>query len=159
FAADIPTVPVQRRMNLAAVAAAPAAVPDRPGWPAVFLKAYALVCRDVPALRRGGLPPPPAPPPGEPPEPGRAAVGPGVRRGAGGVLRPYQGPRGQAGGRVARPGPGVGRTTDRGGRAVPVAPADGGGAGAFPAGDDVVRAERRPLPVPPLRHVRAERVL
>jgi len=52
FAAAVPSIPVQRRMNLGAVAAARAAAPERPGWPAVFLKGYALVCRDVPALRR-----------------------------------------------------------------------------------------------------------
>jgi hypothetical protein len=39
-------------MDLAEVATARADLPDRPGWPVVFLKAYALVCRDVPALRR-----------------------------------------------------------------------------------------------------------
>ncbi|SRR5581483_9790195 len=52
FASKIPTVPVQRRMSLVEVAAARAAVPQRPGWPAVFLKAYALVAAEVPALRR-----------------------------------------------------------------------------------------------------------
>src|SRR5262245_36302239 len=52
FAAALPSIPVQRRMDLGSVAATRAMVPDRPGWPAVFLKAYALVCRDVPALRR-----------------------------------------------------------------------------------------------------------
>jgi hypothetical protein len=52
FASKIPTVPVQRRMNLAEVAAARAAIPARPGWPAVFVKAYALVAQEVPALRR-----------------------------------------------------------------------------------------------------------
>lgn len=48
----VPSVPVQRRMNLAAVAAARAAAADRPGWPAVFLKAYAAVAARTPALRR-----------------------------------------------------------------------------------------------------------
>jgi hypothetical protein len=52
FADQIPSVPVQRRMALAEVAAARDAVPDRPCWPAVFLKAYARVCDDLPALRR-----------------------------------------------------------------------------------------------------------
>lgn len=52
FAAGIPTVPVQRRMRLAAVAAARAAHPDRPGWMALFTKAFALVSAEVPALRR-----------------------------------------------------------------------------------------------------------
>lgn len=52
LAARVPTVPVQRRMMLAEVVAARNAAADRPGWPAVFLKAYALVAREVPALRR-----------------------------------------------------------------------------------------------------------
>ncbi|HVK18011.1 MAG TPA: hypothetical protein VM533_13765 [Fimbriiglobus sp.] len=52
FAAKIPTVPVQRRMMLVDVAAARSSLPDRPGWPAVFLKAYAKVAAEVPALRR-----------------------------------------------------------------------------------------------------------
>jgi hypothetical protein len=52
FASKIPTVPVQRRMMLADVAAARTALPDRPGWPAVFLKAYARVAAEVPVLRR-----------------------------------------------------------------------------------------------------------
>jgi hypothetical protein len=58
FAAPIPTVPVQRRMVLAEVAAARDSVTDRPCWPAVFLKAYARVADDLPPLRRAyvGLP-------------------------------------------------------------------------------------------------------
>jgi hypothetical protein len=55
LAAAVPSVPVQRRMNLAAVAAARRAVPDRPGWPAVFLRAYGRVAADTPALRRAYL--------------------------------------------------------------------------------------------------------
>ena len=51
-AAAVPSVPVQRRMNLAAVAAARTAAAGRPGWPAVFLKAYAAVADRTPALRR-----------------------------------------------------------------------------------------------------------
>jgi hypothetical protein len=52
FASKVPTVPVQRRMMLADVAVARSAAPDRPGWPSVFLKAYATVAAEVPALRR-----------------------------------------------------------------------------------------------------------
>jgi hypothetical protein len=48
----VPTVPVQRRMNLAAVVAARAALADRPSWTAVFTKAYAQVCAHTPELRR-----------------------------------------------------------------------------------------------------------
>jgi hypothetical protein len=52
FASKIPTVPVQRRMMLADVAAARSALSDRPGWPAIFLKAYAKVAAEIPVLRR-----------------------------------------------------------------------------------------------------------
>src|SRR5215207_6304585 len=52
FASRVPSVPVQRHMRLAEVAAARAAAPDRPGWPAVFLKAYARVADQMPELRR-----------------------------------------------------------------------------------------------------------
>ena len=52
FAAQVPSVPVQRRMELADVAAARNAVPNRPCWPAVFLKAYSQVSDDFPPLRR-----------------------------------------------------------------------------------------------------------
>jgi hypothetical protein len=39
-------------MALAEVVAAREAVAERPCWPAVFVKAYAHVCRDLPVLRR-----------------------------------------------------------------------------------------------------------
>jgi hypothetical protein len=52
FAAKVPTVPVQRRMALGEVAVARTAIPDRPSWPAVFLKAYARVAADFAPLRR-----------------------------------------------------------------------------------------------------------
>src|SRR5439155_14018573 len=51
FAKQLPSIPVQRRMNLQAVAAARIEA-GRPCWPAVFLKAYALVAEQMPALRR-----------------------------------------------------------------------------------------------------------
>jgi hypothetical protein len=47
-----PTVPVQRVMNVAAVAAARAAAKDRPAWSVIFAKAYALVAEEMPLLRR-----------------------------------------------------------------------------------------------------------
>lgn len=50
-AAGIPTVPVQRRMDLGEVAAARVAA-GRPGWPALFLRAYGAVSDRTPALRR-----------------------------------------------------------------------------------------------------------
>jgi hypothetical protein len=52
IARQVPTVPVQREMDLGAVAAARDAAADRPGWPAVFVKAYAVVAAETPALRR-----------------------------------------------------------------------------------------------------------
>lgn len=57
---DVPTVPVQRRMNLAAVAAARGRGVPRIGWAAVFLKAYARTAQALPVLRRAwvGLPRP-----------------------------------------------------------------------------------------------------
>lgn len=55
FARRVPSVPVQRRMNLARVAAARAAASPRPSWCAVFTKAYALVASARPELRRDYL--------------------------------------------------------------------------------------------------------
>src|SRR5262245_34693681 len=51
-AKSVPTVPVQRRMSLAKLVAARAALPVRPSWTAIFAKAYALVAADIPDLRR-----------------------------------------------------------------------------------------------------------
>jgi hypothetical protein len=48
----VPTVPVQRRMQLAAVVAARAAHPVRVPWTAIFTKAYAQVAALMPELRR-----------------------------------------------------------------------------------------------------------
>jgi hypothetical protein len=47
----IPLFPVDREMRLAVVADARAAAPQRVGWAACFLKAYALVARETPLLR------------------------------------------------------------------------------------------------------------
>lgn len=52
LAAQMPTVPVQRRMALSELVKARAAMPKRVCWPAIFLKAYAQVCDDTPQLRR-----------------------------------------------------------------------------------------------------------
>jgi hypothetical protein len=52
FARLIPTVPVQRRMQLSGLVEARAACLKRPRWTAIFLKAYALVSQDFPVLRR-----------------------------------------------------------------------------------------------------------
>jgi hypothetical protein len=56
----IPLFPVERTMSLATVAAARDDAAERIGWAAIFLKAYALVAREMPPLRtwlarRGGL--------------------------------------------------------------------------------------------------------
>ncbi|HKB04206.1 MAG TPA: hypothetical protein VKD90_18425 [Gemmataceae bacterium] len=55
FAAGIPTVPVQRRMDVRALVEARAALADRPSWTAIFVKAYARVSAEVPELRRAYL--------------------------------------------------------------------------------------------------------
>jgi hypothetical protein len=56
FAKAIPTVPVQRRMNVARVVAARARLaPHAPGWVALFTKAYAITCLRCPPLRRAYL--------------------------------------------------------------------------------------------------------
>jgi hypothetical protein len=55
FAHQVPTVPVQRRMRLTELVAVRKSLPDRPCWPALFLKAYALVSNDLAELRRAYL--------------------------------------------------------------------------------------------------------
>jgi hypothetical protein len=55
FAQKVPTVPVQRTMNLASVAAARQAAVPRPSWCALFTKAYAFVAAARPELRRAYL--------------------------------------------------------------------------------------------------------
>jgi len=52
FARKLPTVPVERRMNLAAVAAARQQAEPRPSWCALFTKALAFVAASRPELRR-----------------------------------------------------------------------------------------------------------
>ncbi len=47
----IPLFPIDREMRLAVVADARAAAPRRIGWAACFMKAYALVARELPLLR------------------------------------------------------------------------------------------------------------
>jgi hypothetical protein len=51
----VPSVPVQRRMDLGPVVRARAACASRPAWVAIFTKAFALVARDVPQLRQAYL--------------------------------------------------------------------------------------------------------
>jgi hypothetical protein len=52
FARKVPTVPVQRHMDVSAVAAERHAATPRPGWCAIFTKAYACVAAETPELRR-----------------------------------------------------------------------------------------------------------
>lgn len=51
LALRVPLFPVDRMMQLADVAKARAACTERIGWAAIFLKAYALVAREMPLLR------------------------------------------------------------------------------------------------------------
>ena len=55
FARKVPTVPVQRRMNLAQLVAAREHADPRPSWCAIFTKAYAMVAAARPELRRAYL--------------------------------------------------------------------------------------------------------
>ena len=52
FAREVPSLPVQKRMQLAEVVAARKACHERPQWSAIFIKAYALVAQEMPVLRR-----------------------------------------------------------------------------------------------------------
>jgi hypothetical protein len=52
FARQVPSIPVQRRMNVAAVAAAREASPARPSWCALFTKAFATIAARQPEFRR-----------------------------------------------------------------------------------------------------------
>jgi hypothetical protein len=51
LARDVPLFPVERMLRLETVAEARAATAPRIGWAAVFLKAYAVVAREMPVLR------------------------------------------------------------------------------------------------------------
>jgi hypothetical protein len=55
FARKVPTIPVQRRMNLAPLRAAREQADPRPSWVALFTKAYAMVAAGRPELRRAYL--------------------------------------------------------------------------------------------------------
>jgi hypothetical protein len=55
FARQVPSVPVERRMQLGAVAAARQALVPRPSWAALFTKAYGLVTAARAELRRSFL--------------------------------------------------------------------------------------------------------
>jgi hypothetical protein len=55
FARKVPTVPVERRIDVRAVVAMRSNLAHRPSWAAIFTRAYALVAREVPELRRAYL--------------------------------------------------------------------------------------------------------
>jgi hypothetical protein len=52
FSQRVPAVTIERRMNLAALVVARQRCTPRPGWAVVFAKAFALVARSHPELRR-----------------------------------------------------------------------------------------------------------
>jgi hypothetical protein len=52
FSQRVPAVTIERRMNLAALVVARQRCTPRPGWAVVFAKAFALVARSHPPLRR-----------------------------------------------------------------------------------------------------------
>jgi hypothetical protein len=51
FAKRVPSIPVARTMNVAAIERARVASEVRPSWTALFMKAYAIVCQRRPSLR------------------------------------------------------------------------------------------------------------
>jgi hypothetical protein len=51
FSAQVPSIPAQREMSLTGVLVARNALSQRPPWPALFTKAYALVAAEFPELR------------------------------------------------------------------------------------------------------------
>jgi hypothetical protein len=56
FAQRVPSVPMQRRMQLGELIAARATWTHRPSWCAIFLKAYSRVAAEYPELRRAYMP-------------------------------------------------------------------------------------------------------
>lgn len=55
FARRVPSIPVQRSINIAALVATRAAAEHRPSWCLIFTKAFALTARRMPELRRAYL--------------------------------------------------------------------------------------------------------
>ena len=52
FHRNVPLCAHDRRMNLADVSGVRSACAERVSWPALFLKAYAIVAQEVPELRQ-----------------------------------------------------------------------------------------------------------
>lgn len=55
-ARKVPSLPLSKRLNIPAVAHARRAARPRPSWTAVFMRAFALVARNNPELRRAFIP-------------------------------------------------------------------------------------------------------
>ena len=55
FSQKIPSIPVQRRMNLSRPLAARKRLVNAPSWVVIVAKAYAIVCAETPTLRRSYL--------------------------------------------------------------------------------------------------------
>ena len=55
FSRKIPSIPVQREMNVGKTLAARKRLAKAPSWVMIFSKAYAIVCDDFPVLRRSYL--------------------------------------------------------------------------------------------------------
>ncbi|HEX3315790.1 MAG TPA: hypothetical protein VHR72_12895, partial [Gemmataceae bacterium] len=56
FGQKVPTIPVQRIMQIGALAPVRRQIDPRPSWCAVFTKAYARVAQEMPELRRAYIP-------------------------------------------------------------------------------------------------------
>lgn len=52
FSLSNPRGVIRRKINISALVTARGALVARPSWPSLFMKAYALVARDIPELRR-----------------------------------------------------------------------------------------------------------
>ncbi len=55
FSQKIPSIPVQRKMNVGQTLAARKRLPNAPSWVVIVAKAYAIVCGEFPSLRRSYL--------------------------------------------------------------------------------------------------------
>lgn len=55
FSKRVPSIPVQRTMNLAKTKLARNCASNKPSWVVLFVKAYAQVCSEYPSLRRAYL--------------------------------------------------------------------------------------------------------
>src|SRR5262245_42296117 len=51
FAKQVPSIPVARKFNVAALSQVRTVCPVRPSWTAVFMKAYGLICQRHASLR------------------------------------------------------------------------------------------------------------